>query len=49
MKRSKRGMRSIQLQDALEREHGPERYRTELTNKKQELAIKRQELFKIYD
>jgi flagellar FliJ protein len=45
----KRGMRSIQLQDALERELGLERYRTELTNKKQELAIKRLELFKIYD
>jgi len=45
----KRGMRSIQLQDALERELGLERYRTELTNKKQELAIKRLELLKIYD
>ncbi|MFZ0481254.1 MAG: hypothetical protein WAL71_19095 [Terriglobales bacterium] len=45
----KRGMRSIQLQDAIERELGVERYRNELTKKKQELAIKRQELFKIYD
>ncbi len=45
----KPGMRSIELQDALERELGLKRDRTELTNKKQELAIKRLELFKIYD
>ncbi|MGA9527439.1 MAG: hypothetical protein WBS24_04935 [Terriglobales bacterium] len=45
----KRGMRSIQLQDAIERELGIERHRNDLIKKKQELAAKRQELFKIYE
>jgi flagellar FliJ protein len=44
-----RGMKSRQLQDALEQELAIERYRNELANKQHELDLKRQELLKAYE
>ncbi|MFZ3266970.1 MAG: hypothetical protein WA172_23405 [Terriglobales bacterium] len=44
-----RGMRSKQLQDAIDQELAVERYRDELAKQKTELALKRQELFKAYE
>ncbi len=47
--RATRGMRSRQLQDAIDDELAVERYRDELAKKQTELALKRQELFKAYE
>ena len=45
----RRGMPSIHLQDALEQEHAVEQFQKDLTKKREDLKIRRQEIFKSYE